>query len=295
MRTLILAILSSAGLATLLLSPQGKQEKPVAVDRSAGPITVIRIAEAWSRREAALRSGIIEWEEEEVSAPPMLPGRQAARPEAPGAPPSLLSAKSRFVWSASGVAYERDGPIYHVDAGAHVPTVHRNTVHAGVQRDLKTPKDGSPAHAMRFSSRRLFSADDIHLMPVSSWVRGKSDGLGPFALKEYRLRSDVQVIGGRECRVLERASPGRMDLIYVDPSRDFVAVRYEVVVEGTTKVRYDVVYDPASPHHAPSGWTSEVLNGRKLRQRTKGRVTLSKLNCPVDDSLLEISFPEGIE
>jgi hypothetical protein len=269
-------------LACLLIRPCGD-----------GPLTVERIAEAWGRREAALRSGVIEWEEDEVRAPPMLPGRQAARPETPGPPPGLLSAKSRFAWSASGVAYERDGPIYHGDKGVYVPTIYANSVHKGEHRDLNTPKDGSAARGTRYRSRRLLSADDIHLMPVSAWARGKSDGLGPFALKEYRLRGDAEVVGGRACKVLERSSGERTVLIYVDPARDFVVVRYEVVVEGATKVRYDVEYDPASPHHAPSGWTIEVMSGKKLTQRTKGRVTSSRINAPVDDSLLEISFPGG--
>jgi hypothetical protein len=164
-------------------------------------------------------------------------------------------------------------------------------------------------------SNRVYPRADIHSADVGShpgtlpvgWpichaLRNQATGpwFGPFDETHWRLASRRESFQGRDCLVLEDieiAKDGYVHEVWVDPQRDFCAVK---------RVLYDLaLYEITAFEHEASVWIPVEWTFSMSQKDNAGhsrvmsvhafKVTEFTLNEPVNPELFDFQFPVGTE
>jgi hypothetical protein len=113
----------------------------------------------------------------------------------------------------------------------------------------------------------------------------------------WRLKAHTGRIDGRDCAIVEylpEVEQGRVYDLWVDPSRDFVALR-----KSTRHHQIDIEYEQdAVVGWYPCRWVVNQYGGGEtpqLRETIIYAVTSHDINQPVDESLLDYTPPPGTE
>lgn len=120
---------------------------------------------------------------------------------------------------------------------------------------------------------------------------------GGVPLSDFEMVSRDETIDGRSCLLLrQRADASKhnvVNLLYVDPERDFVVLKWATEVDGKLWAQVDTTYaEDAAIGWVPSGWNL-FMPGGVNSERYTSTVTDYALNEPHSDKLFVIDFPPG--
>ncbi|MEX2027639.1 MAG: hypothetical protein WEH44_10060 [Pirellulaceae bacterium] len=158
---------------------------------------------------------------------------------------------------------------------------------------------GGPLGTGAILSEPVFEdAVNVHLRAIAMCLRpldsSFSDGV---SLSDYEVVSDDETVDGRPCMLLRRQSDASqhkiVNLLYVDPAREFVVLKWSTEVDGKLWAQIDITYaqDPAIGW-IPSGWNL-FMPRRDVNERYVSTVTDYALNEPHSDKLFVIDFSPG--
>lgn len=109
---------------------------------------------------------------------------------------------------------------------------------------------GTPVAVMPApTSGNRISAIPFEFFPIELALRPLG---GSLSSKDFELTSTVETVHGCECIVIYH----RNGVLWVDPARDYVPLRYALIHRGTSRREFDVWYEPNTVvGWAPSAWT----------------------------------------
>jgi hypothetical protein len=158
---------------------------------------------------------------------------------------------------------------------------------------------GGPVGTGAILSQPVFDdALNVHLKAITLCLRPLDpnfDGGAP--LSDFEIVSRDDAVDGRSCMLLrQRADASKHNvvfLLYVDPERDFVVLRWATEVDGKLWAQLDIAYaQDAVIGWVPSGWNLFMPRGTNPERYTC-TVTDYALNEPLSDKLFVIDFPPG--
>lgn len=138
--------------------------------------------------------------------------------------------------------------------------------------------------------------------PVFHTFRSRQPWFLPLKLSAWRINPQRGTIRGRTCVILDEIDPGGSGILYrlwVDPERNFIALRKEMGSETHVNSLLDVEYIEDSPGDwVPHHWTDQYYgrdeSGKPVLVDTSDyNVTDYALNGDIDDKLFEFEFPPG--
>ncbi|HUG94385.1 MAG TPA: hypothetical protein VML55_26375 [Planctomycetaceae bacterium] len=297
--------------------PDVAQAEAPGQDASA-EVTVKQIMDAWYARHDRIQSARFKFTEELV----LMPGSQSGRNDHGGsfpAEPVTLVRDHEVVIKDLRFRHDRRGDNWHPGAEGPLPE-HFVKVTNG-QRDLTS--FGYQERTDQVYPRAFVAASDPEkagmligqggpVWPIFHTYRarhprlghGRPDGASGLAYNAaaYRLLEREGTINGRRCLILDEianAEIGQPHRIWVDPERDFCAVRDEAGMRDLVLFQIDVEYEQdESGLWIPMRWARQmhaehVSGGRVLQTSATYTVTEYALNPPVDDTIFEFEPPSG--
>jgi hypothetical protein len=147
-------------------------------------------------------------------------------------------------------------------------------------------------------------AEGSFVWPIFHTFRSGLSGFGPYDATGWQLTPRTGTIDGRRCLILQNIKSleiQELNRIWVDPERDFMAVRREIGREDRVSFQVDI---EASRDMAgvwiPTEWTSVRYVQRgdgqmRLAESSKCHTTSHELNPEIDPSEFEFEPPEGTE
>jgi hypothetical protein len=134
-------------------------------------------------------------------------------------------------------------------------------------------------------------AHDIRSLPILMIFRPFDKQLGDFDSQNFRLQKDKGIVDGTSCLILKHGE----STLWVDPSKDFVPIRYFSVRRGiliqTVDVRY--VHDP-NYGWLPASWTNALFSGfDQIEDSMTVKVTEYHVNTDLPDDFFEIDLTPG--
>ncbi|MCA9108762.1 MAG: M48 family metalloprotease, partial [Planctomycetaceae bacterium] len=136
--------------------------------------------------------------------------------------------------------------------------------------------------------------------PIVHNLRALNPAMWNIDWTQVEVSSEVTEIGGRKClaiRTIREGFPTSIQTWFVDPSRDFVVVRYTRQREGQPPTSViDIDFTKDSEHGwIPSGWTISILRSGGHTTITTAEVTKYEINTEIPDKEFTIEFPEGVQ
>lgn len=261
-----------------------------------------QVLAAWKRREEGARNLRFEWSQDDILAagsltrplPGEMPQPRAGEP----VPSSDVTLSNRFVYISDGrnLRYHQLGDIWS-------PNQNRASF-----QDYTAAFVGS-------ESRALF-ARNVGSYPIGEIGNGVPDtGLcrntntlalrlvyrsfdptqSPFRASNLKLQNGTAVVAKVPCTIAYcEESPFVKSVVWLDPSRDFIPLRYIVEEEGHVALDMVVHYSQSADGAWPSTWVwSEFDPGGKVVSSHSATVTSCGLNARIPTADFEIEFPPG--
>ncbi len=139
-------------------------------------------------------------------------------------------------------------------------------------------------------------ARDLRLLPLLLFFRPVAADFGTFDPRQCQLVTMDAVVGGTRCYLVKQHALKEDQLVWVDPARDYVPIRYSyyyphrstTMPAGTIDMEY-----ARDPHHGwvPSSWVNTRLNERgDALERYTLRVSKYSINSPLGSDVFDIPF-----
>jgi hypothetical protein len=282
------------------------------------------IAQAWAKREAALKTLRIAWHQGDSSlgvtaairalnsSRVVMDRRRGGKTPPASVPgPSMVSLKTqsavcvdgeRFAYISDTAGTEQiNGPQSRFRLPSHV---HLAATRAKVEKycDYRSTAGApDPVHAT-FSSRRPEDSFELRLpdiQPLILALRPLATHLSFIDLSKYKVSPVRGMIGEQICVIIEpidqpgKDKPGESRQFYwLDPARDYVIARAVVETKGRCSRRIDIAYEHIDAGWVPSGWSVLTLSqkGHMDQARRSTRAALS-IGNPLPAAMFTIEKP----
>jgi hypothetical protein len=259
------------------------------------PVTLENIIEVWKAREQNTKSFDFHWsarrfEDGETGLFAMNARMAAVRDRAavrdlwvfPQIPDAKFIINYRYVSDAKGrIRVEESGQEWSTEKSSLVPRIHLEVFDGANRRSLfLASASGTPSDHVWSDSNAVGKLVWLH--PVNMVYRPFSKSGGVFDEKTIALTTEKADLGGQPMLVLSDAACQ----VWVDPTRDFVPVRYLVVRNGATEWQMDLSFT----HDHECGWIPRLWTINLADPAGKPRITESAkvleytLNKPIENS-----------
>ncbi len=257
--------------------------------------------QAFQRRQEATATASVVWSERlTVPGAPVLQSRPDG--ESDGAAEERVSEghRSTLILSGDRVRYESMIASYASGDEGFIP--HVSAYDGTRQQYLATGAEVSGS----IKEREVFDEwRNINLLGLFLALRPlREEFLGPTP-EEWTVEGRPAIVDGRRCVVLaqrrgplpQASSPAsRTKLIYLDPARDYVPLRYESMLGNTLSGRCDMRYERSEqPTWIPSSWASAFYRGGEPIDRSENEIESVSLGLEVSGDTFTIDFPEGAQ
>src|SRR5262249_30656320 len=119
------------------------------------------------------------------------------------------------------------------------------------------------------------------MMPLLMVYRSLDSDIGVFDAGKLKLTQDKGLVDNRTCIILRHDE----DIVWVDPERDFIPMRYRVMERGITSRSLDIKYtaDPQSGW-VPTSWYDVRLGTKgEIEESVNMNITEYKIGDPIPD------------
>ncbi len=160
-------------------------------------------------------------------------------------------------------------------------------------------RGGGTAQGTILSQPTYDDIQNVHLRAITLCLRPLDPTFnGGVPLSDFEVVSREETVDGRACLLLrQRADASQhkiVNLLYVDPAREFVVLKWAEEVNGKLSAEIDISYaQDALIGWVPSGWSLVFMPGGVIDERCTSTVTGYALNEQLADKLFVIDFPPG--
>jgi hypothetical protein len=276
------------------------------VAKGQADVTVETIIKAWQARQDRIRSGRFQWTDR-VTYPK---GRlsdvwktdsRLANDALEPVPPEDVTITCNGVLTFDGqkLRYSEDSADWSKKTKKYELVSDLVVFNGEVSKELNITNPNHerywPQGSIRKEKRNSYGSAST-MQPILMTCRGLTPGMRAYDLETFELTGRKVTIDRRLCWELQRRpSSNSEDLLYVDPGRDFVFVRYLSTYRGLLMRKIDVRYEMISQKEwLPKEWTvtMNTLEG-KLDQSHQLRLTSYEINPTVAPEEFELEFPPG--
>jgi hypothetical protein len=143
--------------------------------------------------------------------------------------------------------------------------------------------------------RRNPNANPLHLSPLVMTFRAFSSEMRVFDIETLELTGRRSMIDGKSCLELQRQSANHLLQLWVDPTRDYVMVRYLTTKGQRPSTKIDVSYrQDLGNGWIPEKWDVVMFDSDgKVRESTRAKMNKSQINESVEPEGFDIKFPPG--
>ncbi len=254
------------------------------------------VLHGWRVREARYQSGRVEWSLT-TSAPAAAvdaaaPREAASHPSPPG------TVVTRGVFEFDDVRGRVDVEVRTEPAAASLVQPRRLiTCFDGLERrEYRQSKDAAPdAWSLEPQARGLLALYEQPDWAPLAWVfRPLNPGFTALEPAAYVPEPALVRLGEIACRVLVAERQETRSVLWLDPARHDLILRYEVESRGRPQLRYDLEYDNRRPPMLV-GWRRVRVHDHETGScsTSSGRVLAVTTNQPIDPERFTIPFPPG--
>lgn len=254
--------------------------------------SVADIIDSWNSRQTECKTIDIAWKADNYRAASVeLVGEKVA--DVPNE--FTFDSRIRFVLDGDNRGLiETDNWRWSSDASKLVPS--KSKILFDGQRTLtffpKGPVPFPDAHVGPGSLAMVIGSQQ--LVPVRMVYRAMDPLVGVFRASSLVRQKDEAVSSGHKIIVLKQAG-SREKIVWVDPTMDYLPVRYMEYVHGFLKWQFDMSYSRSTDNSwALSAWKCNWLSPNGNVKVSENAVVESlKINAPVSDELFQVEFPDG--
>jgi len=257
------------------------------------------VLKSWNTRSERVASARFEWTEDNISL-----NRRSLEKAVPEIEHiSVKGSHTLLIFDGEKFRYESIGLTYR--NGLNGEELKRISSFNGKLEQVFYPKGVVPLDRGIISECGSFggirSLPLLGLMlafrPLRSTELGRAEG-------RLRLLDEPVVIDDREVLVLEKEvdERGLSELLkvifYIDPAREYLPLRYTVMVGGRLSTQVDIGYEQDEKvGWVPINWSVVRYNkvGNLLHYSCKGKVLNYSINEDIPASVFEIDFPVGTQ
>ncbi|HUE72323.1 MAG TPA: hypothetical protein VMP01_15670 [Pirellulaceae bacterium] len=269
------------------------------------------LRQAWQRRQDAVTSARFEWQSDCDMRPlrgpqtaPKTASGKGARPEEqptplPEAAPIPIRVPKVFMLKGAKCRYLTRQINLKEKVSNHTEGGYLSTFDGHRSMRLKDGKAGSQNTGTILAPPVYDDVKNVHFRAITLCFRPLDPSFqGDFELSDFDLVSTEETVDGQPCMLLrqraDRAKNGIVNLLHVDPAREFVVLRWAEEVDGRLSAQIDITYSQdATIGWVPSGWNLAFMPRGVIVERCTAKVTDYALNEPLSDKLFVIDFPAG--
>lgn len=254
------------------------------------------VERAWKERQERVRSMQFTWTESRLhprgSAPFLKVADQEIRPK-----DISYDVYHRLDIDGEKLRYSYDGKTWKQDLTDVVDMNHTSAFDGQTPKLLNKGAGLDHPIGTIFRDRRSPDLGQLQILPILLCYVGVHPTISPIRLVDFSIAKEKAVIKDSICDVLKERSGLRNGVcsIYVDPKREYSAVRYSIAVNGNAQVQLDIEYsfDPSN-HWVPAGWDLILLSpSGVLQQHSKSSVSTVKINPSLPPDTFQLDFPAG--
>jgi hypothetical protein len=263
--------------------------------------TVLKqVRTAWETRQSRQTSGRITWKQVDKFSRGALfyTGSDGNRPlekRSNLAPVEIISSRE-FTFDGIRCRYEHSGKEWSELDGDFVNQTRIKLFDGAQSQSLRQYQSATRTYGT--FDPHSGGLDTSHLdfnieIPVMA-CRPLSPEWSAWPLDRFTVRALSEQVGGVPCVCLHyQQTKGIEHLFWLDPLREFVIVRHDLLVEGHLFTRLDAEYDGS----VPRAWRHVMLTheDHRFREGLTAEVTSVKFDIPIDASAFRITYPPGAQ
>lgn len=198
--------------------------------------------------------------------------------------PKIFTKTQRRNWLHEGKIFPSSDPVEVSLDGEKSVTFNSSETEAGTR-----------LQGTIFPQTSYDAVTELALLPIMLAVRGRSPGLCPYDFEAHRSTNRVLTISGISCAELESSrGAGVTEHFWIDPARDHVVVRYNLIEAGTIASQVDIDYQAdATVAWTPARWRLAQMRKGKFVKSDQITVTKFEINPRLQPRDFEIKFPAG--
>jgi hypothetical protein len=279
-------------------SPEGKGAE----------VTIETIAKTWQSRQDRVQTASFAWTEQETQTKgcmtALFAARAGRRPENGKASDPIPPQDGTFDVSKSlaldggKLRYQFEGkPGWLPEKNDWITSSQISVLNNGIVKTLS--RSGFVSWPNGHTEERADHPDaqNVNIQPLLMTYRPQDAKMSAYRVSKCLVSPNRQLFAGNQCVVLEDTSvrPENSRQYWVDPSRDFVIVRYLYRENGRLYFQMDVDYSKDQRHGwVPSGWIYTILNERgEIARSFRARVTEWTINEALSPQLFIVEYPVG--
>jgi hypothetical protein len=264
------------------------------VSRGQARITMADIVKHWDEQQAAVESARFEWVEE-------ITRTRGSTSLAPGPSGEVVPPRDYTYSSPNLLAFDRTAILRRYNSRHWVDSGFRDWENSmcfdGQYFKGFDPTSWRTQHPGGGIMREDHFKDQavMHLRPILMAYRATDAKMGPYEGLPFKLTGQSAQIRGRNCLEVQAQTRDK-GLLWVDPGRDFVAMRFETRVGARVLWRADVEDYELRENHVwvPTVWAiSEYHSDGTTQMSSRAKVTAAAINPRLSRSDLDIEYPPG--
>jgi hypothetical protein len=261
---------------------------PAKADKDAELKAIIR---AWKKRQQETTSFRFEWIEKIFTPKEQLP--------VPAKEDAMYQKKAGVIVSGSRMATFSEGPMWVQDR--FVPTLDRAAFDGTSSKSLhvQVPEQVHPIGNINSIQRNENAGSNVCIAILLAY-RAFHPEMGRFEENKMQVADEKSILRNKKCICVEQNKGTYTARCWVDPSRDFVIIRYAMVFDGFPDFQCDVEYKLDNQlGWIPETWHDVLMstNSKPVRLWTDRtvHVTTCMINGPVEDQEFQLEFPPGTD
>lgn len=264
-------------------------------DAAADTPLIERIRRAWQKREDAVRTYVVEWDEQRT-----IPKGKAGIDNQGNRLPvedSVYTIRHRMAGSGNRLRLDRSGPQYDMTTKQVIEKQFVRVFDGQERRELffgEYKKD----HPDGFINKGKFFDDGTYLgiQPVALSFRPLRTELGGIDLATFHVSEFRGSVNGIACSVLERPHGPKgigVDRLWVEQKEDFRILRRQLGMADRPHEELTISYDEDSNGRVKQ-WTYLARNSSEVPdQISASQTTQVQVNISVADEVFNYHFPKG--
>lgn len=250
------------------------------------------IIDAWSRRQERVHSFHFEWDQVM---------RKLAAPGGGGSPDAAtrvwteVSQRGEFRLSGDRIDNRLSSES---GAATTTPGFLRGTYDGNSSRRYgqQAPDATQTGTGYVNSVPYAYGVREAEVAPLLLTYRPLHPVIGKIDPKRSEVLPQKRQIGEHVCLILQVNSPsGVVDTYWVDPSRDYIILRYTSAFQGRDSVRLDIEYERNQFNEwVPKKWRRALVDENGQPRLTKeASMTRSEVNVSIPAAEFAFDFPDG--
>ena len=246
------------------------------------------LRQAWRRRQDAVKTARFEWQ-----------GDCQMRPWSSEAPLVPIQLPGVFMLDGNKCRYSTRQINLQDKVADRTEGGYLSTFDGRRSMSLTDGKVGVQSVGIIHAPQAYDDIRNIHLLAVTLCLRPLDPSFhGGVQLSDFDVVSRNETIDNRPCVLLRQRSGasegGIVHLLYVDPAREYVVLRWAEQVNGQLSAQIDITYaSDRTIGWVPSAWSLVLMSSGVITERATDSVNEYALNEPLSDKLFAINFPAG--